>query len=358
MVIDSDSRFVAGSDPTQKPLFAGIADAGGEGIGTRPEGRRPERKSTGSEPGQSSGRMSYPPGLSQREVLARAFDEDLSRRRQDSPSVDEGGSQRESRFSYPRSEATPTTQPKDPMLAVAESMQAMAKAVSDSAVSRSETIKREADSVKVPPIPKPTEVKSWERSVHSAVMAASGNEAQDKVAEWLFVCNQATSTPDQVFSPEACPRGFASLDTKLGVALDAAIRACNNNPLKQHVERLQRARQEEAKAPWGGRRLMWELLSFSACLRKARTGGRLLASPSFSGWGTPMSRWRSGSTTLSWHVRQPRRPACPMITLSPVSKSAWKRRSVSGTFSRLGSRSKDGRGPWTGVSLCPCTAIA
>ena len=65
-----------------------------------------------------------------------------------------------------------------------------------------------------------------------------------------------------MFDPDSCPREFASLDTKLGQALDGAIRAFNNAPWRHQIDRLQSARQVAGKPLWGGRRLLWELLRF------------------------------------------------------------------------------------------------
>ena len=91
--------------------------------------------------------------------------------------------------------------------------------------------------------------------------AASGYDRQDKVSEWLFACSKtATVDPDTAFDGDSCPRHFQSLDMKLAAALDGAIRAGNNVPLKQRIDRLQKARQVAEKPSWGGRRILYEVL--------------------------------------------------------------------------------------------------
>ena len=151
----------------------------------------------------------------------------------------------------------------DPQLATAKAMEAIAAAMTSlghQPQPNQASVKREADSIKIPPITRPTEVKQWERSVHQAVMAASGHDNQTMVSEWLYACSRSSTTPDVEFENHACPKVFQSLDAKLGMALDAAIRASSDTALKQRVDRIQRARQLAEKPSWGGRRLLWEIL--------------------------------------------------------------------------------------------------
>merc|ERR1712240_181462 len=104
----------------------------------------------------------------------------------------------------------------DPFVEMATACTEMFKACTQGVQSRTEgSGRREADTIKIPGLPKPKDIKTWERSVHQAVMAASGHDRQSQVAEWLFVCGKTTAAPDRVFDPESCPVGFASLDTKL-----------------------------------------------------------------------------------------------------------------------------------------------
>ena len=127
---------------------------------------------------------------------------------------------------------------------------------------RVEGLRKESDKIVIPPIPKVTELKSWERDVHSAVLAASGHDNLQEVAAWLFECNASVKDPDTAFEMKGCPKGLQNLDAKLGVALANAIKASGNSPLQHALQRLQTSRQHEGKAPWGGRRILWEVQSF------------------------------------------------------------------------------------------------
>ena len=122
--------------------------------------------------------------------------------------------------------------------------------------------RREADTIKIPSLPKPTDLRSWEGQVLQAVMAASGLDNQSEVSDWIYECSVDTEDPDSKFDPESCPSAFASLDTKLGVAVYSAIVASGSPPLRNAIDRLRSKRQLERKPPWGGRRLLYEVRKF------------------------------------------------------------------------------------------------
>ena len=224
----------------------------------------------GGDEGLGSSSPPNPPGLSQRELLRRAMDQDLSH-----GEFATGGSQQaSSSAAYPQSVAGshqgPSSQPEPWQQAIIAMSQAatqqgalLTQAMTGMAQMRSnQSIRREAENIKIPGLPKAAEIRTWERQVQQAIQAASGLESQSAVADWIYECTQDTPDPDAKFDTAACPANLQSLDTKLGVAMTATIIATASPPLRKAIDRLQARRQLERKPLWGGRRLLYEVHKF------------------------------------------------------------------------------------------------
>ena len=171
---------------------------------------------------------------------------------------------------------------------------------------------READSIIVPPLPlSAADMKPWMISVANAVQAASGRTETSLVRNWLNECRSSVEDPDSFFSTANCPPELVSLESKLNIALRAVLKSCRNQGLHEQLEREDMMRFDHGAEPFGGRRVLREILRFNQLSEEHVTQYALQSFWNMEWFGDKFEQLVAFQNIRTWHFEPLMPPIAP-----------------------------------------------